>query len=298
MRDLEFSKAKLEFERLFGVYNSGKIGRLRHGHIKLIYSKILEYFSWKTQRTFRRRVQLPWGEKINVVCPDTTSLDISRFGFYEEGLTRAILDYLKPGMTFLDVGANVGYYTLMAAWLVGDNGSVHSFEPTPETFNILQSNAEQKQNVQLNKFALSYESGTIRFNDYGAHLMGRNSKFQQNLDAKKKQNMEPVSYEVPATTIDEYVTQNDVCPNFIKIDTEHSEYDIIQGMHDTLNSYHPVISIEVGDSDIEGVPPCKEIIEFMTGEGYQAYEFRNNEFVEHLIKDRYEYDNLVFKPKG
>ena len=201
-------------------------------------------------------------------------------------------------MTFLDVGANVGYYTLMAAWLVGDNGSVHSFEPTPETFNILQSNAEQKQNVQLNKFALSYESGTIRFNDYGAHLMGRNSKFQQNLDAKKKQNMEPVSYEVPATTIDEYVTQNDVCPNFIKIDTEHSEYDILQGMRNTLNSYHPVISIEVGDDDIEGVPSCNQIIEFLTAEGYQAYEFRNNGFVEHLIKNRYEYDNLVFKPKG
>ena len=297
MRNVEPSEATLEFERLFNIYNSGRIGRLRHGHVKLIYSKILEYFSNKTRRTFKRRVRLPWGEQINVLCPDTTSLDISRFGFYEEGLTRMILSYLKPGMTFLDVGANVGYYTLMAAWLVGSDGSVHSFEPTPETYKILQSNAAKKPNVRLNECAVSYESGTIRFNVYGAHLMGSNSKFETILDSSQRPNIEPVSYEVAATTIDQYVIENGVRPNFIKIDAEHSEYDIIQGMHDTLHRHHPVISVEVGDINIKGIPPCRKLVEFMTSEGYQAYEFSNNSFVEHVIQDRYEYDNLVFKPK-
>ena len=294
---METSEAKLEFERLFSIYNSGKIGRLRHGHIKLFHQKILEYFSWKTRRTFRRQVQMPWGEKMNVLCPDSASLNISRFGFYEEGLTRMILGYLKPGMTFLDVGANVGYYTLMASWLVGISGSVHSFEPTPETFKILQSNAGEKHNVQLSKYALSSETSTIRFIDYGTHLMGRNSKFRTPLSINKNPKIEPVTYEVPATTIDQYVIQNGVSPNFIKIDAEHSEYDIMQGMHDTVQKHRPVISVEVGDMDIEGVPSCKELVRYISSEGYQAYEFIDHSFVEHVIQERYEYDNIVFMSK-
>ena len=257
----------------------------------------MEYLSWKTQRTFTRRIQLAWGDKINVVYPDPAALDISRFGFYEEGLTQIILDNLKPGMTFLDIGAHIGYYTLMAAWLVGERGSVHSFEPTPETFKILESNAGDKLNVCLNSIALSHESGTIQLNDYGPQLMGRNSKFQVELNFNKNQNIEPIQHQVTATTVDQYVALNQLCPDFIKIDAEHSEYDIIRGMRCTLAKYRPSVSIEVGDMGVPGVPPCRELVELMTAQGYQAYQFDNNRIVEHSIQDLYQYDNILFKPK-
>ena len=54
------------------------------------------------------------------------------YGFFGEGLTRMLLSHLKPEMTFIDVGAQLGYFTLLASWLVGESGHVHSFEPTPK----------------------------------------------------------------------------------------------------------------------------------------------------------------------
>ncbi len=296
VNNFDTDAARREFERLFAVHRSGRIARLRHGHVKLIYSKLLELLARRFETSFRRRARLPWGDRINIVYPDTTSLDISRFGFYEEGLTRMVLDYLKPGMTFLDVGAHIGYYTMLEAWLVGDQGQVHSFEPTPGTFALLQSNAGNKTNVILNPVAIASESGTIGFNDYGPSLMGSNSRFTARADAGKLKRIQPVKYEVPATTIDEYVETNGLAPHFVKIDAESSEHEILRGMQNTLSRHRPAVSVEVGDMDIEGVPPSRELIEFLSERGYQAHEFGSHGIVKHQVRDRYEYENVLFLP--
>ena len=291
---METKDAKRNFERLFTAYNSGRLGRLRHWHFKLIFSKILERIARKRQTSYRRRVNLPWGEKINVLCPDTTSLEISRFGFYEEGLTRMVLEYVKPGMTFLDVSAHIGYYTLLAAWLVGDRGPF--LRTYPGTFELLQANAGLKPNVRLNMVAVSSESGYIGFNDYGQGLMGHNSKFIAKLDNTTLEKTRKIEYEVPATTIDEYVSHNGVFPDFVKIDAESSEYDVVQGMEETLRRNHPVISVEVGDMDIDGVIPCRDLVIDLISKGYDAYEFSGGQVVKHQLKEHYGYDNILFLP--
>ena len=61
-------------------------------------------------------------------------------GAYERDLVALFKRYLKPGMTVVDVGANIGYFSVIAAGLVGDTGSVHAFEPFPECFNRLKHN--------------------------------------------------------------------------------------------------------------------------------------------------------------
>jgi len=292
----DMDQARREFDRLFAVHSSGRVTRLRHRDVKLICSKLLEFIARRFQTSFSRRSRLPWGDTIHIVYPDTVSLDISRFGFYEEGLTRMVLDYLKPGMTFLDIGAHIGYYTMLAAWLVGDNGQVHSFEPTPGTFTLLQSNAGNKANVILNPVAVSSESGNISFNDYGRGSMGANSRFTARVDAKSLKSIQPVNYQVPATTVDEYVESNGLTPNFVKIDAESSAHKILRGMQATLSSHRPAVSVEVGDMDIEGVPPSRELIEFLSNQGYRAYDFGSGGIVRHQLRNRYEYSNILFLP--
>ncbi len=73
-------------------------------------------------------------------------LDVSEFiqrmmflGMYERRETRTVKNVLNPGMTFVDVGANVGYYTAMAATIVGPGGRVVAFEPSPEPFRRLHT---------------------------------------------------------------------------------------------------------------------------------------------------------------
>ena len=115
-------------------YRASRINKLRRGGVKLAYSKVLELLARRFDIGIKRRATLFSGHTMTVVFPEPTSLAVSRYGFYEEGLTRMVLKYLKPDMTFLDVGAHVGYFTVLGSWLVGSGGQVHSFEPTPSTF--------------------------------------------------------------------------------------------------------------------------------------------------------------------
>ena len=63
-------------------------------------------------------------------------------GIWEPHETSLILDLLQPGDTFLDVGANIGYFSILAAAAVGEAGSVMAYEPDPENYRLLQANVE------------------------------------------------------------------------------------------------------------------------------------------------------------
>jgi hypothetical protein len=83
------------------------------------------------------------------------------FGVYEKGVTSLFFKEVKKDMTVLDLGANVGYYTLISAGLVGEKGKVFAFEPDPIPFGILKRNVEVNncKNVVLVKRAVSDRTG-------------------------------------------------------------------------------------------------------------------------------------------
>lgn len=81
------------------------------------------------------------GDKMNLIKGDYPITDcINETGLWEEKTTKFIKDNLKKGDTFIDVGANVGYYTLLASELVGTKGKVYSFEPFEDNWLILSKN--------------------------------------------------------------------------------------------------------------------------------------------------------------
>ena len=89
-----------------------------------------------------------------------------------------VLEYLEPGMAFLDVGAYVRYFTLLVNWLVGNSGQVHSFKPTPGTFQVLRSNAGRNKDTYLNQVAVASGTKMVTLNDYGPAFSGYNSMYQ------------------------------------------------------------------------------------------------------------------------
>src|SRR5205807_1845884 len=80
----------------------------------------------------------------------------SFWGTVERGMTLYLQSMLRPGMVFVDVGANIGIHTLHAARAVGASGMVYSFEPDPKTFAVLQQNVRANgiQRVELFPVAL------------------------------------------------------------------------------------------------------------------------------------------------
>ena len=88
-------------------------------------------------------------------------------------------------------------------------------------------------------------------------------------------------------------------PHFIKIDAENAELDVLKGAEATLASRSAVVTIEVGDDESVGNGRrSRDVIDHLTSRGYEPFEFRDNQLVRHEVRDRYEYDNLLFVPKG
>lgn len=127
---------------------------------------------------------------------------------------------IRYGDLVLDVGANIGYYTMLMSKIVGDSGKVYAFEPEPKNFEILQKNIKINniKNVIIEKFALSDKIGKSYLQiskDSGQHRLSDSG------------------LETQTTTIDNYFGNKKI--DFIKMDAEGSEYNIFKGMKQRPN---------------------------------------------------------------
>lgn len=279
---------------------SSKIHRVLSQPVKMLILKLLRNIAHVLNKNIKVRAELFWNEIMIVIIPETVSLHLFRYGYFEEGLTRMIIELLKPGMIFFDIGAHFGYYTLLSSRIVGAMGQVHSFEPTPSSFEILKLNTECKQNVTLNNIAVLSTSKKLELNDYGLEYCAFNSFWEARFDKNNKgKKIIPKKVKTKAKSIDNYVKEKDIQPKFIKIDAENSEWEILQGANYVLNNIRPIISIEVGDLDVKNVPTSRDIIQFLLTQGYDIYQYSTMDqpLVKHMVKESYNYDNLLFMPK-
>lgn len=264
---------------------------------RMLSSVLLSMIARRFNRGFKITTKTFWGDEMTVVIPEVVSLSIFRYGYFEEGLTKMMLEYLKPGATFFDIGAHFGYFTLLSSAIVGNAGGVYSFEPTPSTFTLLQSNVKDRNNVTLNKCAAFSKKTSFIFNDYGIEYSAFNSFVDARLDQNTLKRINPKKLEVDAISLDEYIYNKKIIPDFIKIDAESAEYEILEGMSHTINNIRPIISIEVGDMDIEGVKSSRDCIQYLIESGYQPYEYKEGCIIRHKLKERYSYDNILFLPE-
>ncbi len=142
-------------------------------------------------------------------------------GLYEPGTVTLIKRLLKKGMTFVDLGAHRGYYTLLASKLVGAKGRVFAFEPAPENFALLARNVKGRSNITLVPKAVSNKSGTAKFflspDDSITHSLYEVGDNRQ-------------CVEVEVTSLDEFFKDKDATIDFIKMDIEGAERSAIEGM--------------------------------------------------------------------
>lgn len=140
-------------------------------------------------------------------------------GIFEPEETRAVQALLKPGMTFVDVGANIGYYTLLASRAVGDAGVVYAFEPSTAAFGKLRTTLQSNDIANVRAFQLALGSEECRLS-LGA---GPEDNFTPSL-------LTGGGEEVAVTTLDAFVTEQGIGRiDLIKIDVEGFEPFVLQG---------------------------------------------------------------------
>jgi FkbM family methyltransferase len=152
---------------------------------------------------------------------------------YEAFSTEVFLRCLKPGSTVVDIGANAGYFTLLAARAVGPQGKVYAFEPSSQAYGFLERNIRDNgysATVRPVKQAVSSKSEVLEFFNYnyagGAGSLYRNDGIT-NLSVK---NVE----QVQCTSIDDFVAGQAV--DLVKMDVEGHEPAALEGMRKTILS--------------------------------------------------------------
>jgi len=199
---------------------------------------------------------------------ETIQRKIYFFGYWERRETLLVRRLLRPGDVFIDVGANLGWFTVLAARCVGPTGKVVSFEPCGRHYEHLQSNLRLNQltNVIPEKLALSDTAGTAVLS--GMHE--RNEGLGTIIGGSDRRG-ETVS----TVRFDDYwaATGYDTTIRIIKMDIEGAEIKALLGMADTLRrKLCEYLIIEVSKKDLRraGATP-EDVLGLLASHGYGLY---------------------------
>ena len=239
------------------------------------------------------QVEIEPGVKVRLACNPTSYLAKVLFwegvhGF-EYNVVRVFIELARLSKTFVDVGANIGYYSLVAA-AVNPSIEVVSFEPMPSAFLYLKRNLALNgfEHVTAEKIALSDEKGEAaffvsknpKFRDVKHHLGGMSS-----FDAEQAGRVgETEKIKVKTDTLDHYAENEfHVGIDLLKLDTEATEHLVLRGAEEVLASHRPIIFCEVLPGKIE-----KELEDIFKRHDYHMYRAEADQLVlvDHLEHDQ------------
>jgi FkbM family methyltransferase len=189
-------------------------------------------------------IRLPWGA-VWYCCDDVVSRRLCSPEGFEPDEQQFLIRFLRQGMTFMDIGAHHGLYTLLASMKVGPAGRVIAFEPSPRERKRLELHvrANRCANVTIEPFALADIIGSAGLYVCQGHETGCNSLRPPDVEEKVAR------VEVSMTTLDEYLRAHSIHNvDFIKMDAEGAELNILKGATALLaGGNRPLILVEIAD---------------------------------------------------
>lgn len=193
-------------------------------------------------------------------------------GDNELPVQEALQARLAPGAVFYDVGANVGFMTVIAARLVEGSGRVYAFEPVIENAVLLRQNVRRNRfrNVRVCATAVSKVSGSDRL--MLAEYSGGSALSIAELppDAIGERPVQTAS-------IDDLIASGFVPPSLVKIDVEGAELEVLEGMSETLKRHRPDVLFEI-DGEERSVVETKSrrCIAFLEAHDYAVSRLRDS----------------------
>ncbi len=192
-------------------------------------------------------------------------------GVWESLMQKLYLNHLKKGFIVYDLGAHHGFLSLLAGKLVGNEGHVYAFEALPKNFTVLTRNVELNKirNVEPIHLAVSDKEGSVSFsntiNDTANTYISQSPRYSA-LD----------HLNVRCNSLDNLVSTGQIAlPDFIKIDVEGAEYDVLRGATNLLRDKGPLIYLETHDIHNPGVE--KMCIDFLKQNEYnKILQLENN----------------------
>lgn len=238
-------------------------------------------------------INTKYGFPITIVLPELVSKIIYLTGGFEESVEKIIGQFVKPGDVVVDVGAHIGYFSILMSRQVGKDGKVYAFEPTPSTYALLKQNCLSFTNIHVVNKAVFSKITKLKLQDFGILYLALNSLFSPRIN--KKLPME--KREVETIDLDTYFSKSEK-PNFIKIDAENSEYEIIKGMENLLRTKRPTICMEFGGCGKKSTKNSKELLDFLYNAKYEIFYFNRGAIKTYSLSEgKNHYENLLCIPK-
>jgi FkbM family methyltransferase len=237
-------------------------------------SGIIRSVSWRFAQRFRPNILLTKQVTEGVFIKFSPQGNVSKqlyMGEFESDVVDFFSHNLKPGMVVFDLGANVGFYSLLSAKYIGDTGSVHAFEPTPDIFSRLRANVEFNgfMNININQLALADRCGSSVFYLYKQNAM--NSLSIQDWIGN------PINQiEVETITLDKYVQMRRLAKvDLIKIDVEGAELAVLRGGSKLLSGFNaPILICEFSEPPTRGFGhTTTSLRDFLETLGYQLFRW-------------------------
>lgn len=186
----------------------------------------------------------------------------------EKNTMELFRELVHPGDIVLDAGANIGYVSLYFAMLVGDRGRVYAFEPGQNNLSYLARNAAQAGNITIVPNALGEKAETRTL--HLENLTGQTNSFLSEWRAARLtagshfMTVETKSVPVQVLRGDDFLEKNGILPDFVKMDVEGFEYEVLKGLEKTIRESRPAMMVELQIHH-------EEIFEMLTSLGYSVF---------------------------
>jgi FkbM family methyltransferase len=229
-------------------------------------------------------VRTRFGARMRGNTEDLIDRFVYYFGVWERNLTAFLERRLSPGDLFVDVGANIGYYTLLAARRAGPTGGVVSIEASPSIFRSLEAHLQENgvTNVRSLNVAASNEAGTLTL--YHGPPGNRGESSILPVEGGE------LEAEVEALPLDLILTPEEASrARLVKIDVEGAEWLVVAGMHSLLSAGPKDLEVvvEVAPTRLAAAGnSAEELVELFTREGFHAYALSNDYRFSHNLPPR------------
>jgi FkbM family methyltransferase len=287
---------------------AGKLGRLLHHPIKYIFSVgYRSIFYPVIRKGISVKAFTFFGVEMRLMLPAATDIYLTggKSDSSEIRLAKFMIRNLKEGDCFFDVGAHFGYYSMLAATIVGDDAVICSFEPSTENFDVLQQNTAGKKNIHVYNAAVSDTTEDILFYEFPALYSEFSTTDIEQFETEAwLHNYRPVSKKVSCIVADQLIISTGYKPSMIKIDVEGGEYRVIKGLAHYLAANNCVVLMEYlcverkNDTHKKAVALLKQL-------GFDAFAITDegtidelNDVDAYMISVQSKSENIVFKKQA
>ncbi len=219
-----------------------------------------------------------WGEPMQVLLPSSSDIFLTGGKTHDSEIRLAqwLANHIRDYDRFVDVGAHVGFFSLLAAHFSPGEVPIQSFEPSRAAFALLSQNTKAHQRITVTQAAIGKAEGTATFHEFGHGWAEYSSLVLENYPPALRQTLEKekTDYEVPVQTLDSLLQPGGGGANrvLIKIDTEGNELAVLEGAQQLLQSERYDLAIEFLDNGNESYRRAEQML-------------RRNGFEGHLIKE-------------